>query len=324
MNHGWTYQDRIRAADAGQTALAFYSGRYRHSSAATWRRRIEAGEVTRRGAPLAPGDFLRAGDELAWARPPWDEGEVPEGLPIVYEDDALVAVDKPAGLPVLPDGGFLENTVWHRLAVRYPGETVAPVHRLNRGTSGLLLCARTPEARRDLTRQFRDKTDGRADALRKTYIARSVPLQGVRAGDRIEIDTPIGPVAHPLLGTVNAALPGGRPALSRCEVLETGPEGVLWRVDLVTGRPHQIRIHLASIGAPLAGEPLFLPGGAPRPDALPGDGGYFLRSVEIDFAHPATGRRVRLAVGWMVGPSGGGEVERYLASNRSPKGRSSS
>ena len=296
MNHGWTYLDQIRPVDAGQTALAFYAGRYRHSTDAVWRARLEGGEITRRGARLSPADLLRAGDELAWARPPWDEGEVPDGLPVVYEDDAVVAVDKPAGLPVLPDGGFLENTVWHRLALRYPGETVAPAHRLNRGTSGLLLCARTPEARRDLTRQFRDKTDGRDGALRKTYVARSVPLPGVRAGDRIEIDTPIGPVSHPLLGMIHGALRGGRPALSRCEVLDAGPDGVLWRVDLVTGRPHQIRIHLASIGAPLVGEPLFLKGGIPRPDALPGDGGYFLRSVEIEFTHPATGRCVRLSV----------------------------
>ncbi len=274
----------------------FYAALYRHSSRDTWLERLAAGEMSLNGQPAAAGAILAEGDFLEWRRPPWEEGEVPRDFKVVYEDVDIVAVDKPAGLPVLPDGGFLENTLVHLLSLRYPGESPVPAHRLNRGTSGLILFSRTPSARRNLAAQFRDKTARQGGGMVKTYYALTARYPGGCPGDRIDIDTPIGPVPHPWLGTVHAAKPNGRPSLSRCEIVETDDTSTLWKVDLVTGRPHQIRIHLASIGVPLIGEPLFLPGGHPRPDALPGDCGYFLRSVSLTFAHPATGERMTLSV----------------------------
>ena len=296
MNHGWTYTDSIRARHAGWRALDFYAELYRHSSRATWAARFAAGEITLNGAPAAPDDLLAEGDRLAWRRPPWEEAEVPRAFRIVYEDDALLAVDKPAGLPVLPDGGFLENTLVHLLALRHPGEAPVPAHRLNRGTSGLILFGRTPAARQNLAAQFRDKTARRDGDLLKVYYARTLPYPDGHVGDRIDIETPIGPVPHPWLGTVHAARPDGKPSWSRCEIVATDDRSTLWKIDLVTGRPHQIRIHLASIGVPLLGDPLFLPGGHPRPDALPGDCGYFLRAVSLTFRHPSTGGRMTLSV----------------------------
>ena len=276
------------------TVLDFYVAMYRHSGADAWRTRLLAGEMSRNGGPLAPDDVLAKGDRLEWRRPPWDEEPVPRHFGVVYEDAAVVAIDKPAGLPVVPSGGFLENTLVALLAERYQGETVAPAHRLNRGTSGLVLCSRTPEAARSLATQFREKTEGRG-ALRKKYLALTVPVRGCRAGEKIEIDTSIGTVFHPLLGRIHAADPHGRHARSVCTVLGTGPLGTLWLVDLITGRPHQIRIHLASIGAPLKGDPLFAAGGKPLPFAVPAATGYFLRSAEISFVHPLSGEAVRVS-----------------------------
>ena len=296
MNHGWTYCDLIRAKLAGLSVLDFYASLYRHSSRETWLGRIAEGEITLNGAVASPDAILAAGDRLEWRRPPWEEGEVPRVFRIVYEDADLIAVDKPAGLPVVPDGGFLENTLVHLLSLRYPGENPVPAHRLNRGTSGLILFSRTPAARRSLASQFRDKTARRDGVMRKVYYARTVPYPGAKPGDAITITTPIGQVPHPLLGTVHAARPDGKPSCSRCEIAASDETSTLWKVDLVTGRPHQIRIHLASIGAPLLGDPLFLPGGHPRPDALPGDCGYFLRSVSLTFRHPATGELITIAV----------------------------
>ena len=274
----------------------FYATQYRHSTRETWLARLAGGEMSLNGQPVAPGAVLVAGDRLEWRRPPWEEGEVPRDFHVIYEDADILAVDKPAGLPVLPDGGFLENTLVHLLSLRHPGENPVPAHRLNRGTSGLILFSRTTSARRSLAAQFRDKTARQDGGMVKTYYALTVRYPGGRPGDRIDIDTPIGPVPHPWLGTVHAAKPNGRPSLSRCEIVETDDASTLWKVDLVTGRPHQIRIHLASIGVPLVGEPLFLPGGHPRPDALPGDCGYFLRSVSLVFVHPATGARMTLSL----------------------------
>lgn len=296
MNHGWTYTDIIKSRDAGEFALDFYSRNYRHSTRDVWRQRLTNGEITCGSNKIYPEYILHEGDILEWHRPPWEEGKVPTDFQIIYEDEAIIAVDKPAGLPVLPDGGFLENTLVHMLSLHYPGENIVPAHRLNRGTSGLILLSRTPDARRDLAAQFRDKTSRYDGDMVKIYYARSAPYSQGKIGDKIVITTPIGPVDHPWLGKVHAAKPNGRPSCSRCEIIETDEESTLWKIDLVTGRPHQIRIHLASIGVPLIGDPLFLPGGYPRHDALPGDCGYFLRSTSLTFRHPVTKEKMTLSV----------------------------
>jgi 23S rRNA pseudouridine1911/1915/1917 synthase len=295
-NHGWTYTDRVEARFAGMSLARFYASAHPHSVEAEWRARADAGEISRNGRPAAATDILAGGDLLEWRRPPWEEGEVPRDFRIVYEDESIIAVDKPAGLPVVPDGGFLENTIVHLLSLRYPSENPVPAHRLNRGTSGLILFSRTPEARRNLAAQFRDMTARQNGEMRKIYYARTVPYPAGKPGDIINVTTPIGPVPHPWLGSVHAACPNGKPSCSKCEIVSADAASTLWKIDLVTGRPHQIRIHLASIGAPLIGEPLFLPGGAPRPDALPGDCGYFLRSVSLTFRHPASGTLTTLSV----------------------------
>lgn len=296
MNHGWTYTDRIGPLDAGRTALDFYAATYRHSTSSIWKARLDSGEMSRGGMTLLAGDLLMEGDVISWHRPPWEEGEVPWNYKIVYEDPDVIAIDKPAGLPVLPDGGFLENTLVNFLARDYPGEEPAPAHRLNRGTSGLILFSRTPRARASLASQFRDKTARDSGVMKKTYHALSLPFPGGYPGCKIEVTEPIGPVPHALLGTVHAASRHGKASCSRCEILKTGSDFTLWKVDLITGRPHQIRIHLASIGVPLIGEPLFQPGGVPSADALPGDCGYLLRSVSISFVHPATGGKITISV----------------------------
>ncbi|OPZ99889.1 MAG: Ribosomal large subunit pseudouridine synthase D [Planctomycetes bacterium ADurb.Bin412] len=247
------------------------------------------GEITRCGVRIEPGDRLEAGDELEWRRPPWEEPPVPTQIPVLYEDHDLIVVDKPAGLPVVPAGGYLENTLVHLMGISHPvPEPPVPVHRLGRGTSGALLLARTARARASLCAQFR-RGGGEEGAVRKIY--RAITGDVVGLPNEIEILQPIGLVPHAGLGAVHAAALDGLPACSRCRILARSGSRVIWEIDLVTGRPHQIRIHLASIGAPLLGDPLYGPGGVPLPgsDALPGDIGYTLRACSLGFAHPATG-----------------------------------
>ncbi len=168
-------------------------------------------------------------------------------------------------------------------------------HRLGRGTSGILLLARTALARRHLCAQFRDATRGSAGGLRKVYRALTGAVPDLP--DALEITQPIGRVPHPrLAGGVHAASPDGLPACSRCCMLARNATRMLWEIDLITGRPHQIRIHLASVGAPLLGDPLYGPGGTPRTDgdALPGDIGYTLHACSIRFTHPRTGQPIEL------------------------------
>ena len=156
------------------------------------------------------------------------------------------------------------------------------MHRLGRGTSGLVLFARTHEAAAALQTAWRDHR------IEKRYRALGA---GVAVPDCFELNAPIGPVPHPWLGTLFAASPQGKPARSRATVLERRQDATLFQVDIETGRPHQIRIHLAFAGHPLAGDPLYGPGGVPLEGiiALPGDGGYWLHAERLTFQHPATG-----------------------------------
>lgn len=305
FNSGWVYRDEVRFDGAGMGVVQFYASYYRHSSADTWRGRLRLGEITLNGRTARADDVLSAGDRLAWHRPAWNEGAFFDDVPIIFQDASIVAVDKPSGLSTMPDGGWLENSLVGWLDRKFGKGAVAPAHRLNRGTSGIVLCARTGEARASLAAQFRDKTaraskDGEASGslppMEKIYLARSIPYPGGRIGDQLAIDAPIGAVAHPALGRVFACTPGGLRARSECEIVEADARSTLWRVRLITGRSHQIRAHLASIGAPLLGDTLFRADGTPNPFALPGDCGYYLRAVKVAFTHPADHRRLTLEI----------------------------
>lgn len=298
MNHGWIYRDRVVQADNGLSVLAYYLRHRTHSSEAEWLARLGDGRVTRNGCPVSGDATLEMGDTLAWERPPWEEPEVPRAFTILYEDEDILAVDKPAGLPVLPGGGFVENTLLHLLRMRTPESPPIPVHRLGRGTSGVLLCACSPLARRQLSEDFSDATCRTSGVLRKIYRALTGPAPGLP--DVLEITQPIGPVAHPTLGWVHAASPAGKPARSNCRVLRRASGDTLWEIDLITGRPHQIRIHLAWAGVPLLGDPLYGPGGVPRIPAagrapVPGDGGYRLHACSLTLTHPRRGARLTVS-----------------------------
>jgi 23S rRNA pseudouridine1911/1915/1917 synthase len=284
MNSGYEYREQVPAAARGLTAAEWLSRTRRHSDAATWRARIERGEVSIDGRVAGAGDRLAPGQWLAWRRPPWEEPAVPLGFAVLFRDADLLAVAKPRGLPSNPAGGFLEHTLLAR--VRRPFPEATPLHRLGRGTSGLVLFARSDAARRHLAAQWR------AGGVEKDYRAL---VRGRPREERFTVDVPIGPMPHPRLGLVHAASPQGREAVSHVRVL--GPRGgdTLVAVSIPTGRPHQIRIHLAAAGHPLVGDPLYAVGGGFTEEAArPGEAGYRLHAHRLAFDHPATGERLAL------------------------------
>jgi 23S rRNA pseudouridine1911/1915/1917 synthase len=286
VNRGFEYVERIDGRGTGTPVLAYLARRYTHSNAETWRGRIAAGEVLLNGVTATAERVLRAGDRLVWNRPPWEEPPVPLAFAILYRDDDLLAVAKPRGLPSTPNGGFLEHTLLHLVRRHEPSAT--PLHRLGRGTSGLLLFARTESARRAVSAAWRDGN------VEKEYRALVV---GTPTAREFSIDAPIGPVPHPRLGTVHAASAAGRKALThvRCLGPTRGDGTTLVAVRIPTGRPHQIRIHLATAGHPLAGDRLYAAGGVPLAEpGLPGDLGYRLHSYRLSLRHPTTGRPVGL------------------------------
>jgi 23S rRNA pseudouridine1911/1915/1917 synthase len=297
-NQGWVYRDRIPPAQAGLSALEFYTQQYRHSSGAQWQERLAAGQIQRQGQPVAAADPLQTGEILEYHRPPWEEPAVPLNFEVLYEDEDILAIAKPAGLPVLPGGNFLTHTLLHQLQCRYPEHPPVPVHRLGRGTSGLMVLARSPLARATLSQYLRESTATAAQAqanppLRKTYRAL------IGASDlphTFTLTTPIGKIHHPILGYLYGASPTGQPAYSEGKVLRRSATSTLVEVTIRTGRPHQIRIHLAAAGYPLLGDPLYLSGGLPRcPDPdhrggipVPSDLGYHLHAYHLVLNHPRT------------------------------------
>lgn len=278
MNGGFEYHVVVGPEAAGQTVLDHLVGRYRHSSQDVWRERIARGQVRLGEATATASDRLRPGQSLVWRRPPWEEPPVPLAFAVLHRDAHLLAVAKPRGLPTVPNGGFLTHTLLH--LVRRLAPEAVPAHRLGRGTSGLVLFARTAEARSALALAWRQ---GRVE---KTYLAL---VSGAPERDSFTIEAPIGLVAHPRLGGVHAAARGGKKAISHARVLVRREDATLLEVTIPTGRPHQIRIHMAAAGHPLVGDPLYGVGGVPTAEpGLPGDLGYWLHAHRLRLEHPAT------------------------------------
>jgi 23S rRNA pseudouridine1911/1915/1917 synthase len=210
-------------------------------------------------------------------------------VPVVFEDDDVLVVDKPAGLVVHPGAGHTGGTLVHGLLAAYPeiadvGATDRPgvVHRLDKDTSGLLLVARNDEAYRSLTRQLKART------ISRRYIAL---VWGHLDAPRGVIDAPIGRSARtPTRMTVSTR---GREARTSYEVIgqydEPAPASLL-ECALDTGRTHQIRVHVAAIGHPVVGDDRY--GGRRRP--LTGGDRFFLHAAHLGFDHPARGQRVEL------------------------------
>jgi 23S rRNA pseudouridine1911/1915/1917 synthase len=282
FNSGYQYRTIVDPPSTGQLLLAFLAQRFDHSTSDEWQGRLAAGEITLDGDLARGEETIRAGQEVLWNRPPWQEPEAPCHFDLIHADADLVVVSKPSGLPTLPGGGFFEKTLQSLVQREFPAAHA--VHRLGRGTSGLVLFARHSAAARMIGASWSTAV--------KTYRALA---QGVAETDACEIRVAIGPQRHPRLGEVFAARATGKPAHSIARVVERRAATTLFDVELRTGRPHQIRIHLAAIGHPLVGDPLYAPGGLPLSvdPGLPGDGGYWLHAHRLTVTHPRRGDRCK-------------------------------
>ena len=285
LNRGYAYTSTISDKYHGQPLLTHLASLYPHSSPQAWQQKLDDGEVTLDGVAAAGDESVSLGQTLVWNRPPWVEPDAPRHFEILSEDAHLLAVNKPSGLPTLPGGGFMENTLLRLVQEQAPDAN--PVHRLGRATTGIVLFAKTQQAASTLF------TSWNTPKIQKIYRALA---QNVAQRDTYEILTPIGRVPHPRIGSVWAASPWGKASKSVARVISRTAEATTFEVSLHSGRPHQIRIHLASIGHPLVGDPLYGVGGQPLETlpGLPGDGGYFLHAHYLNFHHPATGEQIHL------------------------------
>ena len=274
---------RVAADEAGQR-LDVALARHAAVSRAVAGRLVESGTVRVDGRAMRKGHVLRGGETVSFA-PPLDEPplltaeEVP--LQVVYEDAWLLVVDKPAGVVVHPAPGHEHGTLVHGLIARgiRGGHGLRPgvVHRLDKETSGLLIVARREDAYRRLVASMARR------AVTRVYLAL---LVGDLPQDEGTVDAAIGRhVRDRKRMSVHTAQP--RPAVTHFRVLARPPGYTFTEIRLETGRTHQIRVHMAALGYPVAGDATY--GGRSRP---PGLSRHFLHAARLSFPHPEDGRVV--------------------------------
>ena len=254
---------------------------------------ISDGRLTAAGEALRANSIVNAGTELRLDVPEavsLDLAPAPEiPLTIIYEDDDLLILDKPAGLVVHPAPGHADGTLVNALLAYGDGSTWGGiagvqrpgiVHRLDRDTSGLLIVARHDAAQASIMAQLK------ARRIKKSYQAL---VQGSVAAAVGRIEAPIG--RDPKHRTRMAVVPDGRPSVTGYRVRERFPDWTLLELDLVTGRTHQIRVHLDAIGHPVAGDPVYGSGTSRRGPA--GLGRLFLHAWRLELISPSDGRLIR-------------------------------
>ncbi len=252
---------------------------------------IETGQVAVNGAPAKAHYKLKEGDQVSMTVPDPEPLEVqPEAiaLNIVYEDDCLIVIDKPAGMVVHPapghSGGTLVNALLHHckdLAGIGGVERPGIVHRLDKDTSGLIAAAKTEACMQSLARQFKERE------IHKVYLAFA---KGAFASKGGVIDAPIG--RHKIhRKKMSTRTPAGREAETRYEVIRQLDGFAYVRLFPKTGRTHQLRVHLASVGHPILGDGLY--GGTLGP-GLPQIARQALHAHRLELTHPGTGNLLQL------------------------------
>jgi 23S rRNA pseudouridine1911/1915/1917 synthase len=256
------------------------------------RKLIEQGLVKVSGEIAKAGMKLKGGEVISLVVPAdvpatAEAQEIP--LDIVFEDKYLAVINKPVGMVTHPGAGVSQGTLVNALLHHCRGElsgisgVLRPgiVHRLDKDTSGLLVVAKEDKTHQGLSEQIRDKT------ARRVYLA---VLEGVMKSDGGIIDKPIG--RHPVRRKEMAVVSTGRKAVSHFEVLRRSSKYTLVKVALETGRTHQIRVHMASLGFPVVGDIVYnrKQTGNEAARTKLGLKGHALHAVELSFTHPVTGR----------------------------------
>ena len=281
---------QVNPEDTGTRLDAWLAGQLPDVTRSAAARLCEEGRVTAAGKPLAKNYRLGGGEAVSVALPDPEPVDVaPQDIPldVVYEDSDVIVVNKPKGLVVHPAPGHPDGTLVNAL-LHHCGDSLSGiggelrpgiVHRIDRDTSGLIIAAKNDAAHQKLSAQLQDHTLAR--------IYRCIVIGNLRE-DSGTVDAPIG--RHPVDRKRMAVdWKNGRPAVTHWSVLARYALGTHVECRLETGRTHQIRVHMASIGHPLLGDTVY---GSKKP--WPGLAGQCLHARLLKFVHPSTGKLVEL------------------------------
>ena len=276
--------------DAGIRLDAFLAARLPELSRSRAASLVQEGRVTVNGRPVSKSCRLNGGETLSVSLPeqPADTALTAQNIPldVVYEDDDVIVVNKPAGLVVHPAPGHPDGTLVNAL-LHHCGDSLSGiggekrpgiVHRIDRDTSGLIIAAKNDAAHAFLSAQLSDHT------LARTY---ECLVTGSLKQDSGTVDAPIG--RHPADRKKMAVVSNGRRAVTHWEVVARYPGVTHLRCRLETGRTHQIRVHMAYLGHPILGDTVY---GAKKP--VPGLTGQCLHATGLRFIHPRTREIVEL------------------------------
>ena len=283
-------QFEVKREHAGWRADIFISNQIPRLSRTRVKRILEKSAFDDTGKPVKPNRTLFEGERITIYRPPPEEPDVPRHFAVLYEDDSILAIDKPPGLPVHPTARYHRNTLTALLREKYGEDRPILAHRIDSETSGVLILAKTKTAERILKKRFADRK------VQKKYLALVFGCPEPPDG-RVEVPLGVDPA-----GVVKVKMAGredGLPALTEYRTLERLADAAVLECLPRTGRQHQIRAHLSLIGHPIIGDKMYGPDPAlfldyidngPTDEILKRAGArrHYLHAAAISFAHPVT------------------------------------
>jgi len=264
----------------GATLLEFLVSLNPRIEPSTWQEDCAAGRIRYQDEPASESKRVRAGERYIHIQPATVEPAVNGAIELLYEDEAIVVVNKPAPLPMHPCGRFNRNTLIHILGAAYEPTCLRPAHRLDANTSGLVLLSRSRAIAAMIQKQFE------AGTVQKRYLAR---VHGETNFDKHRCEIAIS--ATPTAGSMRLPDPNGQAAITELRTLENLPDDLSFVEAIpVTGRTNQIRIHLWASGHPIEGDPTYLPNGETSIQQTlgPNDPPMCLQAAYLSFQHPLT------------------------------------
>jgi 23S rRNA pseudouridine1911/1915/1917 synthase len=281
---------------AGWRADRFVSNRIPRLSRTRVQRILRRAGFISSGRRIKPNHLLAEGEIITVFRPPPDEPEVSRYFGVLFEDETILAVNKPAGLPVHPTARYHHNTLTALLEERYGSNRPVLAHRIDSETSGIVLCAKTKDMERGLKRMFAERQ------VQKQYLAITNGIPDPASG---RIEAPLGPDQNSPIRVKMGVVEDGLPSLTEYKVLKVIADTALVECRPRTGRQHQIRAHLSHLGYPIIGDKiygfdvdLFLDyldqGMTPELALRAGALRQLLHASQLSLMHPLTGRQLTI------------------------------